>query len=216
LFVSHDTTAVRRFCHRTVWLNKGTIIAMGDTNEIADQYEDYLRCVDIPDVESEMEAVKVENEPTFIPVQDGSIAKVVQVTVCDDRGRPVETVSCSKPIKVTVSYNVYDTAVTDTVLGVALYRLDGDYICGLNTLLDHRAIPWKYGRNRFSIRYPQGLRVLGGQYYFDVALIDQTVTVGIDYKTRIRDIRVDSGYLGEGRLILPHDWEDSTIGLVLE
>ncbi len=207
LYVSHDTSSVRRFCQRVMWINNGELKAVGEVNQIADQYEDFLRSLAATDVQAEtLENQTEDAAPTFAPVQDGSVAKVVQIRVRDESGRDVDVINYATPVEVQVEYDVYDTQVIDPVLGVALFRSDGDYVCGLNTLLDNVRIPWKYGRNRFSIYYSKGLRVLGGQYYFDVALRDQTATVNIDYKTRIRDIQVNSGYLAEGRIVLLHHW----------
>ncbi len=207
LYVSHDTNSVRRFCQRVLWINNGELKAAGEVNQIADEYEDYLRGLDATDKKAETSEEKTQDDaPAFFPAPDGSIAKVVQIRVLDNMGRDVNALNYATPIEVQVDYDVYDTQMADPVLGVALYRADDDYVCGLNTLLDNVRIPWKYGRNRFSIHYSQGLRVLGGQYYFDVALRDQTATVNIDYKTRVRDIQVNSGYLAEGRLVLPHHW----------
>ena len=94
------------------------------------------------------------------------------------------------------------------MLGVALFSVDDEYICGLNTLLDHVEIPWKYGRNKFSIHYPEGLRVLGGKYYFDTALRDKTATVNIDYRKCVKEVTVTSGYVAEGKFVIPHMWQD--------
>ena len=103
-------------------------------------------------------------------------------------------------------YDVYDEKVETPVLGVALKRVDDEYICGVNTLLDHEKIPWKYGRNCYRLNYQDGIRVLGGAYYFDVALFDKTATVPIEYHGRIKDFVVTAEYIGEGICILPHEW----------
>lgn len=38
LFVSHDTSAVRSFCNRAVWLEKGRVIKQGEPKEVCDAY----------------------------------------------------------------------------------------------------------------------------------------------------------------------------------
>jgi len=38
LFVSHNMTAIRELCERTVWLNSGQIVCMGKTREIVSRY----------------------------------------------------------------------------------------------------------------------------------------------------------------------------------
>ena len=89
---------------------------------------------------------------------------------------------------------------------MALKRIDEEYICGLNTMLDGIEIPWQKGRNRYKLIYDRGIRVLGGKYYFDVALFDMTATVPIHYWAKIKEFTVNAEYIGEGICILPHVW----------
>lgn len=207
LYVSHDISSVRRFCRRSLWLNKGQLMAAGETNEVADQYEDYLRCLDANLVSVSIPSPSpAEEEEIPFEAKSGEIANIVNFKVTDQHGNVVHEINNLTPIEVEVTYDVYDTQVEAPVLGVALFSIDDDYVCGLNTLLDHVTIPWKYGRNRFTLHYPEGIRVLGGKYYFDSALRDQTATVNICYKKQIWDMTVNSSYIAEGRFVLPHRW----------
>ena len=43
LFVSHDIGSIRQMCSRTLWLEKGTVRAFGEANEICDMYMDEQR-----------------------------------------------------------------------------------------------------------------------------------------------------------------------------
>lgn len=38
LFVSHNLDAVRRICQKTIWINDGKVVAIGETNEVLAQY----------------------------------------------------------------------------------------------------------------------------------------------------------------------------------
>lgn len=42
LFVSHSLAQIRRLCTKVVWLEKGTVKMIGETQEICDAYEAYL------------------------------------------------------------------------------------------------------------------------------------------------------------------------------
>lgn len=42
LFVSHSLEQIRRLCTKVVWLEKGKVKMIGDTNEVCDLYEEYL------------------------------------------------------------------------------------------------------------------------------------------------------------------------------
>ncbi len=110
-------------------------------------------------------------------------------------------------IKLQIVYDVYDDKIKDPVLGAAIMREDHTYICGVNTLLDKVKIPWKYGRNIFYLEYPLGIRAVGGKYYFDIAIFDETATVQIQYIKNIKQFKIISEYRGEGCCIIPHEWK---------
>ncbi len=42
LFVSHDLAQVARLCDRTLWLDRGRVMAWGDTPQVVRQYEEFL------------------------------------------------------------------------------------------------------------------------------------------------------------------------------
>ncbi|CEH35620.1 ABC transporter ATP-binding protein [Romboutsia lituseburensis] len=42
LFVSHSIDQIRRLCSKVVWIEKGRVKMIGDTNEICDSYEQHL------------------------------------------------------------------------------------------------------------------------------------------------------------------------------
>ena len=209
LFVSHDISSVRRFCQRCIWIQQGELRAIGETNEVADLYSDYLKCSDLP-IFVKPQTDDQDLDPFEEKDRGTEIASIVKFEVTDRFGEHVSTVSYRDPISVNVTYDVYDTQVEAPVLGVALFSVDDEYICGLNTLLDQVEIPWKYGRNKFSIYYPEGLRVLGGKYYFDTALRDKTATVNIDYRKCVKEMVVTSGYVAEGKLVIPHLWRSQS------
>ena len=212
LFVSHDIASIRRFCKKSIWLNHGKLEAFGETNDVADLYSDYLKCTEMQSEppKAKQETQDADLDPEFAArSKNGDIAKVVKVELLDQNGNPQTTVRYDAPVTFQVSYDVYDENVDEPVLGVAVFGVDDDYVCGLNTLLDHVEIPWKYGHNTASVYYPKGLRVLGGKYYFDVTLRDKTATVNIDYQKEVKDIRVVSDYVAEGRFVIPHIWQST-------
>ena len=127
----------------------------------------------------------------------------------DEEGKEVNRIGLNQPVKVEVEYQVYDDTIEKPVLGIAIRSMDDDYVCGLNSLLDQQKVSWKLGKNRMSLTYPHGILAVGGQYYFDVALFEETATVPIQYISVVKKFTIQSGYAGEGRYIIPHKWEES-------
>jgi lipopolysaccharide transport system ATP-binding protein/teichoic acid transport system ATP-binding protein len=204
LFVSHDIGAVRRFCSSTIWINKGKIECYDETNAVCDRYMQFLK---IGETDTELpNEVEIGAIPEF--KEGNNIAEIVDFSVFDGRGNKVNSIKYDEYVNVIVTYDVYDENIVSPVLGVALYSIEDEYLCGLNTLLDKKTIPWKYGRNKYRIEYPQGLRAIGGKYYFTTALFEQTATVPIQFLSRIKEIEVFSGYVSEGKYIIPHKWSE--------
>lgn len=198
IYVSHDINSIKRFCDRTLWINEGKLEADGLTDEVTDMYLDYLKTLDAPEV-SETQ----ENEEYSSTAE---IAEVVKLTLVNENGEEVSKIRHGQKARVVIDYFVNDNTIKEPVLGVAILRVDNLYICGVNTLLDHVKIPWKKGMNRVVLNYDK-MNLVGGSYYFDVALYDQTATVPFDYRTKYKDFFVDMPYIAEGISILDHKWQ---------
>lgn len=216
LFVSHDINILRRFCYKGVWLDKGTMKMVGEINEVVDRYTDFLKRKNEIMTNDNIAVEKVEENQGRISMEDvwskkfvpnENLAELVGIKIISDYGEVTESVSISQPFKILLAYDVYDEEIEDAVIGIAIYGEDNEYLCGLNTLLDHKKIPWKYGRNEIYLCYDKGICLVGGTYYITAAVFDKTATVAFEYKDRFGKFIVKDGYLGEGKLIIPHRWE---------
>ena len=142
--------------------------------------------------------------PAF--VHSDTIADIVGFHIYNQHGSLTNDIIYNEPVTIELIYDVFDENIESPVLGIALRSIDHDYICGINTLLDKVEIPWKYGRNRFHVKFIHGILATGGKYYFDAALFDKTATVSFPYKAMVSFVTVSSSYVGEGRYIIPHKW----------
>lgn len=43
LIVSHDTDTLKEFCDQVLWINDGKFIKMGNTNEVLDEYDQFMK-----------------------------------------------------------------------------------------------------------------------------------------------------------------------------
>lgn len=203
LFVSHDINSIKKFCSKSLWIDKGKFKGFGEVDRLTDRYLDFLKHGNI---EFEKNEVVVTNEiKPFTP--GDNIAEIVDFATLNSSNEIVNEFEKDEHIKVMVTYDVYDENIKNPVLGIAIKGMDDDYICGLNTLLDKVSIPWKYGRNRLYLEYTHGVLAIGGKYYFDTALFEETATVPIQYISMIKEFTIISEYVGEGRYIIPHLWK---------
>jgi len=213
LFVSHDISAIKRFCTRAIWLNQGQLIMDGDTDFVTDQYMDFLKQeVTIEEFLAEQTRKKEpeeKNDPDPITKEEADlvdIAKIVSVDIMNETGESVDNIEHGSKVKVAIQYYVNETTIENPVLGVAIRSVDNEYICGLNTMLDQTFLPWEKGLNTIELVY-NNFNLIGGGYYFDVAIMDSTATVNIDYRAKVKTFFVSMHYIAEGVVVLDHKWK---------
>lgn len=199
LFVSHDIHAVRRFCDRVYWLKDGKVVESGDTMEVTENYDNFLKKKSIRTVDREVNKID-EHEA-------GDIVVLETAELLNKDLTPVEMVQQDQPLIVRVEYDVKDDSIRNPVLGIAIRTVDNHYVCGLNTLLDGKQIPWKKGKNVFYLDYKK-MALLGGEYYFDIAIFEENATVPLVYKTKFINMFITGKYVGEGIVVLDHEWKD--------
>lgn len=200
LFVSHDVNAVRRFCDRVYWLKNGVVENEGETMEVTEEYENFLKRKSLKTVDREKSVVEEHSAPEIVTVDSA--------TLLDENLEPVDIVEQNSTVYVKVEYTVKNESPKNPVLGVAIRTVQNHYVCGLNTLLDKTAIPWKKGKNVFYIKYPN-MSLLSGEYYFDVAFFEENATVPFVYKTKYVTMFITGKYVGEGIVVLDHEWKES-------
>lgn len=209
LFVTHDVNSVKRFCNRAIWLNQGEMIMDGNTDEVTDRYLDFLKS-DMPmdkylaQCAADQQAASVETMAN-INTDNIDMVQIHELHMFNGAGREIHEIQHGEKVVLKVSYIVGDDTIKDPLIGVAIRRIDNEYICGLNTKLDGVSIPWKKGYNEVTLTYPK-FNLIGGEYYFDVGIFDQTGLVNLDYKARIKNYFVKMDYIAEGVIVLDHEW----------
>jgi len=208
LFVTHDIHAVKRFCSRAIWLNSGKLVMDGNADEVTDRYQDFLT-TDMP-LDAYLEQCARLHAEAQARVEDRNLdlidmVQIHELHMFNAAGREIHEIRHGEKVVLKVSYLVGDESIQSPMLGVAIRRIDNVYICGLNTKLDRVAIPWKRGYNEITLTYPN-FNLIGGEYYFDVGIFDQTGIVNLDYRTKIKNYFVQMDYIAEGIVVLQHEW----------
>ena len=209
LFVTHDVNAVKRFCNRAIWLNQGHMVMEGNTDEVTDRYLDFLKSdMPIEQFLSQIVSPAVPIPQEEVPQVDTAGIDIVEtygLKMYDHVGREIDDIQFGQKVVLKVGYVVADTSVENPLLGVAIRRIDNEYICGINTKLDNMPIPWERGYNEVTLTYSH-FNLVGGEYYFDVGIFDKTGIVNLDYKARIKNFFVKMDYIAEGIVVLDHEW----------
>ena len=110
IFVTHDMGAVTRFCHRTMLLERGETVMIGDPDEVADRYLEIAFGRNVGYEEYELASARMG---------DGA-ARVSEVWLGDDRSERQTIARQSEPLtlNVLVKFNeaILDPAVSVTLL----------------------------------------------------------------------------------------------------
>jgi ABC-type polysaccharide/polyol phosphate transport system ATPase subunit len=111
VFVTHDMSAVNRFCHRAMLLERGEMVALGDPTQVADKYLEvsFGRDVGYADLSEE------------IPHVGDGAARVTDVWLGDDSDarRAVAPQSVPTTLKALVTFNA---AVRDPMVTLAIHN----------------------------------------------------------------------------------------------
>lgn len=148
LLVSHNMQAVRRICREAILLEKGRIVSAGGIDEVI---RDYLNSVESP----ELGRRRWDDPETRL---GDDLCRVVEVRVTDEQDRPSTSFFSSRPINVTIEFDLehVDPAF---VVGFDLATVDGVPVFrSFQTDATTDAMPQlRPGRNALRCTIPPGL-----------------------------------------------------------
>lgn len=180
VFVSHDMSAVQRFCDRAVVIHDGKLEYIGDAVDAALEYKK----LNFP------ETVLNENLPeSKLPVH----AKLVGAG-----GKSKNLFKHGEQATVKISWEPNDRIKN---VGVALFRDDGEYIFGTNTIIDKMAI------KDTMVDYKFIANTGSGHYYMQVGFFGETDADKVYFITEGPQFTISSSEGWGGITHLDHEWK---------
>lgn len=204
LFVSHATEQIKRFCNKAIWIKDGVIRAQGESGEIGDLYEDFMKYGET-DNKSDVRLQKVEeetvsNEEFRLPKDEDVLAAIAKVEISKEKIKTFDD------IEIEVTYDIYKENIEGFLLGAAIYTPGREYIFGPNTYLEKVEIPNTFGRHKVVYRIPS-MPLMGGKYTVDVGIFTDESIVNLDYKQSACEFRISNKYMSEGKFYIEHEWK---------
>ena len=180
---------------------------MGESSEIADIYEDFMKYGTTDNQEDlrlkEKGTENKEKEEGLkefkVPVNQDVLASIAEVKVSKDKMKTFED------LEVEVTYDIYKESIDGFLLGVALYTPNREYIFGPNTFLDKAKVPNTFGRHKVIYKIPK-MSLLGGVYTVDVGIFTHESIVQLDYKQEVAEFTIQNKYISEGKFYIQHEW----------
>ncbi|WP_223066113.1 ABC transporter ATP-binding protein [Paenibacillus caui] len=206
LFVSHATEQVKRFCNKAVWIKEGKIEAIGESSEIVDLYEDFMKnntehVTPSPPQIKDINEDSIQLDADFVlPDNPDILASLTGINMNRNEFKSFDQ------LEVEIEYEIYEEAIDNLLIGVALYTPKREYIFGPNTFLEKVEIPNKLGRHKIKYVIPQ-LPLLGGTFCIDAGIFNNEGLVCLNYKEDAARFTVTNKYFSEGLIYLNHRWE---------
>jgi ABC-2 type transport system ATP-binding protein len=182
ILVTHDMSAVQKFCTRALVLQDGNIMFIGDPNEAAIDYQ----TINFP----------TKSEDSKSPSQK------VQLTLADGKKNKKHIYEYGEKLTIDVVWDKSLVGVKN--VGVAIVSKDGSYIFGTNTIIDKTHL--KAGQQK--LRYSVNLNIGGGTYTAKAAVFGETDDDTIFFNNIGLTFHVKGKNTWGGVTYLEHEWRE--------
>jgi ABC-type polysaccharide/polyol phosphate transport system ATPase subunit len=202
ILVSHDLDAVRRFCDRVLWIDRGRLAADADPVSATRQYLDETsRRIAAGDF-GRLQGQRVE--VTGIGQVTGEI-QIGSVRILDGQGAERNLFKSDEPLVIEVSFRSH-IATANAALTIGVFRSDGLHCTEFSSGSD--GVDWKVvpGTGTVSVELPR-LPFHGGTYEISVGIADRLTNTVHDYRHRQNRFQVDIATAEAWLVTVPHHWQ---------
>lgn len=184
ILVTHDMSAVSRFCDRALYLDKGKVALIGSTRAVADRY--------LEDNYNEI----------AVATHDGREATQKPRATIEKVSIQSSTIDVGDTIRASISYS--NPEARPLHFGFQLFGHDGSYSFGTNTRIDGCA---PSARKKGTIDIAVKADLVPGIYFIAVATMDEYASSSIDYRTNIAKVVIRKTTEVGGVAFLAHTWD---------
>lgn len=218
VIVTHDMSAVKRFCDKAIWINDGKIRADGNSLEIVDSYLAYMSDLRIQkekgrEAEESREAgaeAGAETGEDPEKSKDGKRygnrkAQIIRVDILNEEGKKTNALRFDERFSLQYHFRVNEP-VGELNIGMGIFTADGKWIFGTNTLMSNKRVKVSVGES--AIRFEcEPLKLLTGEYVLQVALVGMDNTP-YDYHQEYCRFNVANPYQEAGIIHYDARWID--------
>jgi len=213
VIVSHSLAQIEEICETSLWIHDGLVRAVGNPEDVHEQYEKYVldKRIEIADRElrrenlkkTELEQEEKENVSGKEEESPQNI-KIIDTKMYDKYGNERAMFKTDDECTVKIFYKVYHPQ-KDMFFAVGINRIDGVLFYSMKMRIDKKAgfELLEDGVIELAIK---DLTMLPDLYVMDVAIEDKNAQI-VDYVTNAYRFEVVSEKNDEGISRLKHTWK---------
>lgn len=191
ILVTHDMSSVLRFCDRVILLDEGKVVKEGLPAAVADAYLE-INYESPNQPKKSQPQTKVNKGQPFIQ----------SVTLQNIGGKTEHKFMPGDKLQLIISYK--NPLSSGVHFGVQIFNEAGVYCLGTNTKISGLdTIKKKSGQIIFSLT----AQLVPGNYYFNVASMNENATTVYDYRVKAVRFRISKTTNLEGIAMLEHSWK---------
>ncbi|NQT75662.1 MAG: Wzt carbohydrate-binding domain-containing protein [Candidatus Omnitrophica bacterium] len=206
--VTQSLDIVERFCEEAYLLENGEVVENGNPQKVAGRYIELLSEKKLPETFRQRYGnLKWWADKRFWDMREGSKeVRIVDVRMFNSQKRETNRFKSGEKVTVKAQF-VVDEEVSEPHFGIAIFREDGLYCYGPNTLFDgHKIDKLNKGTGFFGVEY-KSLDLRPGKYRFSIAIWDKNELWAYDYHVGFYKFEI-TGEGSDGELLnLKYRWE---------
>ncbi|PIZ00658.1 ABC transporter ATP-binding protein [bacterium (Candidatus Howlettbacteria) CG_4_10_14_0_8_um_filter_40_9] len=178
ILVTHDIGTIQRYCDRAMLLRNGKIVKIGKASEVANLY-----------IEQNMKDEEKREKKKEKKKEDEFWTKKVQITkveLLDSNGVARTTFKAGDKIKIRATLKKTKEVKSPINVGFGLYKDDGSYVFGYNTVMDDFKI---LDNNAIELEIEK-LDLLSGLYFVNAVCFGEIEEKFYDFKDKIVSFRM--------------------------
>ena len=199
VLVTHDPTAVERWCDEAVWLERGVVRGRGAPRKVIDHYHQALvarESVSLAAAYGETGAVGGQR-------WGNREVEIAKVRLSDADGAERYVFDSGETARATFTYRVH-RPLRDPMFGFAVVRADGLLVYGSNTVLSGAHVPELGSTGEVEITLDH-LNLIEGSYFLDVAIYAADGSPS-DHHSRCYPFAIRARSRDVGVVALAHRW----------
>jgi len=167
IFVSHNLYMVQAVCQKALYLEKGRVKLIGDTNQVIEAYEHALH------QERARKFEMSDREPGSVDTE----LEITKVKVWNGDGSTSDLLHSHQPAQIKVYYHSYRD-VGKVNMSVFIMRSDGPTCCMMRTKLDGFGLKLQRGAGVISVHL-EPLQLVGGTYFVEAWFLNEADSMAL-------------------------------------